>query len=340
MKKYRFRIFVSFIFFLFFRLTTSEDIGDFFVWDLPSSIYLIYTVTVVLISWEVVALSISYFYGKSGISSNTDLFKISIKAALCVLPFVFLFSYIDHTSLKTICYPGKEPDIQDFWVMSAEGFVLSQVIMLYEIMRLYIKYAVKNAREKEQIQRELVAAKFEGLKNQVNPHFLFNSFSVLTSLVETDTKSAVSFISKLSDMYRYILENDEKDIVTVEEELHFLEDYLYLLKMRHQTAVEVVFDLQEVDKKAKIPPMALQILVENAVKHNSFSIDDPLVIKIGNQGGVSVYVENKKVPKKELAHSTKIGLKNLSKRLMLSIGKGLVILEEEDKFQVTVPLNS
>ena len=84
--------------------------------------------------------------------------------------------------------------------------------------------------------------------------------------------------------------------------------------------------------------MALQILVENAVKHNSFSIDDPLVITIGDQAGISVFVENKKVPKQELVHSTKIGLKNLSKRLMLSIGKGLVILEDEDRFQVTIPL--
>lgn len=262
-----------------------------------------------------------------------------MKAAFCVLPFVLLFAYIDHLYLKPLCYPESEtPSVREFWVMCAQGFVLSQIIMLYEIMRLYIKYAVNNAREKEQIKKELVAAKFEGLKNQVNPHFLFNSFSVLTSLVETDTKSAVSFISKLSDMYRYILENDEKDIVTVKDELEFLDDYLFLLKMRHQSAVVVNIDLGKLDLTSTIPPMALQILVENAVKHNSFSIDDPLVITIGDQAGISVFVENKKVPKQELVHSTKIGLKNLSKRLMLSIGKGLVILEDEDRFQVTIPL--
>lgn len=342
MKKYRFRLFVSFIFFLFFRLTGSEgDISQFFIWDFPSTIYLIYTVTVVLISWEVIAICIGYFYGKSGISSNQDLLKISLKAALCVLPFVFLFAYIDHIFLQKLCYPEfGTPPIKQFWIISAQGFVLSQVIMLYEIMRLYIKYAVNNAREKEQIKKELVAAKFEGLKNQVNPHFLFNSFSVLTSLVETDTKSAVSFISKLSDMYRYILENDEKDIVTVKEELNFLDDYLFLMKMRHQTAVVVKIDMGKLDLTSKIPPMALQILVENAVKHNSFSIDDPLEIIIGDQAGISVFVENKKVPKKELVHSTKIGLKNLSKRLLLSIGKGLVILEDDDHFQVTIPLTA
>ncbi len=340
MKKYRFRIFVSFVFYLFFRLTGSGDFYQFFVWDFPSTIYLLYTIPVILITWEIIALCIGYFYRKSGISSNSDLLKISIKAALCVLPFVLLFTFIDHRYIKPLCYPATSGGIEKFWIMSAQGFVLSQIIMLYEIMRLYIKYAVKNAREKEQIKKELVAAKFEGLKNQVNPHFLFNSFSVLTSLVETDTKSAVNFIAKLSDMYRYILENDEKDIVTVEEELRFLEDYLFLLKMRHQDAIEVNTKLGELDLKTKIPPMALQILVENAVKHNSFSIDEPLEITIGNQNGISVFVENKKVPKKELVHSTKIGLKNLSKRLMLSVGKGLVILEDEHKFQVTIPLNS
>jgi two-component system, LytTR family, sensor kinase len=340
MKKYRFRLFVSFVFYLFFRLTGSGDLYQFFEWNFTDTIYLFYTVPVILISWEVIAVCIGYFYRKSGISSNSDLLKISIKAALCVLPFVLLFSYIDHIVLRPMCYPEKMGGIQKFWITSAQGFVLSQIIMLYEIMRLYIKYAVNNAREKEQIKKELVAAKFEGLKNQVNPHFLFNSFSVLTSLVETDPKSAVSFISKLSDMYRYILENDEKDIVTVKEELNFLDDYLFLLKMRHQTAVVVKIDLGKLDLSSKIPPMALQILVENAVKHNSFSIDDPLEITIGDQAGISVFVENKKVPKKELVHSTKIGLKNLSKRLMLSIGKGLVILEDEDRFQVTIPLTA
>jgi two-component system, LytTR family, sensor kinase len=340
MKKYRFRLFVSFVFYLFFRLTGSGDIYMFFVWDFPSTIYLLYTVPVILITWEVIAVCIGYFYRKSGISSNADLLKISIKAALCVLPFVLLFSYLDHIWLKPLCYPEKMGGIQKFWITSAQGFVLSQIIMLYEIMRLYIKYAVNNAREKEQIKKELVAAKFEGLKNQVNPHFLFNSFSVLTSLVETDPKAAVSFISKLSDMYRYILENDEKDIVTVKEELNFLDDYLFLLKMRHQTSVVVKIDLGKLDLSSKIPPMALQILVENAVKHNSFSIDEPLEIIIGDQAGISVFVENKKMPKKELVHSTKIGLKNLSKRLMLSIGKRLVILEDEDRFQVTIPLTA
>ncbi|MFK7954203.1 MAG: hypothetical protein AB8B73_15240, partial [Ekhidna sp.] len=105
MKKYRFRLLVSFIFFLFFRLTGSGDIYMFFVWDFPSTVYLVYTITVVLISWEFIAQCIRYFYGKSGISSNSDLLKISVKAAFSVLPLVFLFSYIDHVALKKLCYP-------------------------------------------------------------------------------------------------------------------------------------------------------------------------------------------------------------------------------------------
>ena len=134
--------------------------------------------------------------------------------------------------------PPFDPTSQ-FWVHSAQGFVISLLIISSDIIQLYIKNAVNAAREKELIQKELIAAKFEGLKNQVNPHFLFNSFSVLTSLVEEDSVAAINFISKLSDMYRYILENDEKDLVTIEQELSFLQDYHFLLKMRHRDGIEI-----------------------------------------------------------------------------------------------------
>lgn len=222
--------------------------------------------------------------------------------------------------------------------MSAQGFLLTQLIILYEIIRIYIGQAIKEAREKEQIKKELVAAQYEGLRNQVNPHFLFNSFSVLSSLVEKNSNEAIEFISKLSDLYRYILENDEKSLVSVEEELAFLDDYIYLLKMRHGSALRVEKHLDGLTPSAQLPPLSLQTLLENAVKHNSFSKDEPLEIQIFATDGNSIEMGNRKVAKPTLVESTGIGLKNLSKRLKLLTGKGLTVVEDEKSFKVSFSL--
>lgn len=227
----------------------------------------------------------------------------------------------------------------NFWTDSAQGFVISLLIISYEIIRIYTRNAIEDAREKEQIKKELVAAQYEGLKNQVNPHFLFNSFSVLTSLVEKDSELAVKFITKLSDMYRYILENDEKSLVKVKDELNFMDDFMYLLQMRNKSCINIKKEIDQIDPNAEIPPMSLQVLVENAVKHNSFSKESPLEIIIDAPDDRTIRVSNQKAEKKELIKSTGIGLKNLSKRLKLLVGKGLVIVENEEIFKVSVPLN-
>lgn len=336
MKKYRFRVIVSIFMYFFFKITSVDSAESFFTWNLGSTVYLLYTVTVVLISWEIIAFAINYFDKKNGINSNSDLLRISFKTGLIILPLDIFASYLSHSVIGPLVH---EPEmLKELWVLASQGFVLCQIIILYEIIRIYIRHAVQEASEKEQIKKELAKAKYEGLKNQVNPHFLFNSFSVLSSLVETDSATAVKFISKLSDMYRYILENDDRPSVTVKEELSFLEHYLFLLEMRHKSAILIEKDLEKVDLNTQIPPMSLQVLIENAVKHNLFSKDDPLTISIYADKDNLIQVSNKKSTKKQKANSTGIGLSNLSKRLKLLVGTGLTIVEDDDSFKVSIPL--
>jgi LytS/YehU family sensor histidine kinase len=289
----------------------------------------------------VLSRSINHWKEQTTLSKPKELYKISAKATLLVLPFVFFFSYLFIYHIKPNCdCPASEfKDFESqFWMLSAQGFVIALLIQAYEIIGLYICMAVLNAREKDLIEKELMSARFEGLKNQVNPHFLFNSFSVLTSLVETKPDIAVQFIAKLSDMYRYILENDDKEVVSIKEELSFLDDYLFLIKMRHQHAIIIEKEIKLDEKELFLPPMSLQILVENAVKHNSFSIEEPLSITIKNEGDQFLIVENKKKTKSELVKSTGIGLNNLSKRLILSVKKGLEIVDGPHHFKVKIPL--
>ena len=341
MKKYLYRTSISVLIYFFFRINEERHWQDVFAWNEASTFYLIYTIAVILLIWEVVSRAINHWKQRTTLSNPTELYKISGKATLLVLPFVFFFSYLFIYFIKPGC-DCPEADLRDlesqFWMLSAQGFVIALLIQAYEIIGLYICMAVLNAREKDLIEKELIAARFEGLKNQVNPHFLFNSFSVLTSLVESKPEIAVSFIAKLSDMYRYILENDGKEVVSIEQELAFLDDYLFLIQMRHQKSIIIDKHIKLDGLNIELPPMSLQILVENAVKHNSFSPDEPLHILIQNEGENFIVVENQKRPKPELERSTGIGLKNLSKRLLLSVKKGLEIVDSPQFFRVKVPL--
>ncbi|WP_425390542.1 sensor histidine kinase [Ekhidna sp.] len=335
--KYWYRSTIAIFVFLFFKLTRDDFRDELFHWDKGTWISLAYTVIVILALWEIVARYIYATSNKTSINSNKGLYILSTKATLLMLPLVFLFAYIYDNILQFIsCCP--EHYYGSFLINAAQGFVISLLIIAYEIINLYVRNAIKNAREKEQIQKELAAAKLESLKNQVNPHFLFNSFSVLTSLVEEDSKAAIKFISKLSDMYRYILENDEKTVVTLEEELAFIDSYIFLLSMRHQSAIVIDKQLDLPMKEILVPPMSIQVLIENAVKHNSFSMDEPLRIIVKNDGENAIIVENEKRKKDHLTTSTQIGLKNLSKRLLLSAGKALEILDNDQIFQVRLPL--
>lgn len=348
MKKYGIRVISGILVFLFFKLTQESHWQHFFHWDITELVFLLYTVLVFLIIWEVATFSIKHFKNRESFQSNRGFFRVFFKAAFSMLPFVMFFAYLFDFHIHPGCcqlYPTQCGDmsenldpISQFWTHTAQGFVFSLLIISSDTINLYIRIAVNTAREKELIQKELIAAKFEGLKNQVNPHFLFNSFSVLTSLVEKDSKKAVKFISKLSDMYRYILENDENDLVTIEKEINFLEDYHFLLKMRHQDGILIENKIDLVDKTTLVPPMSLQILVENAVKHNAFSPTEPLHIHLYNEGDQFIVVENQKKPKQELVKSTGIGLKNLSKRLLLSIKRGLEITENSKEFRVKLPI--
>lgn len=336
--KYWYRLTVAIFVFLFFKVTRDVSRYELFHWDRGTWISLAYTVIVILALWEIVARYIYSTSNKTSINSSKGLYILSTKATLLVLPLVFLFAFIYDNILEYIsCCP--EHYYGSFLINTAQGFVISLLIIAYEIINLYVRNAIRAAREKEQIQKELAAAKLESLKNQVNPHFLFNSFSVLTSLVEDDSKSAVEFISKLSDMYRYILENDEKTVVSLSEELAFLDSYIFLLSMRHRSAIAIEKNLDLDQRDILVPPMSIQILIENAVKHNAFSVEDPLIIQIRNDGERAIIVENKKRKKEHLSSSTQIGLKNLSNRLMLSSGRGLEIVDNEDSFQVRLPLS-
>jgi len=202
-------------------------------------------------------------------------------------------------------------------------------------------YFYQALQKKKVTEQKIIAgtasAQFDALKNQLDPHFLFNSLNVLTSLIDENPEAAQQFTTALSKVYRYVLEQKNKELVTVDEELNFAKTYIRLLKMRFEDSI--VFEIPEKSNnpEAKVVPLSLQLLLENAVKHNIVNSSNPLHIKIyENQG--NLVVENRLQPKEVLKKSSGVGLANIKQRYSLLSNKVVNIKKTASHFSVAIPM--
>ena len=192
--------------------------------------------------------------------------------------------------------------------------------------------------EVEKYRRASAEAQLENLKNQINPHFLFNNLSVLSSLVYQNQDKAVDFIKELSNVYRYVLDNKKSELVSIKEELDFLSHYIYLIKIRFEAAVNFSICLDDdLYKNKLLPPLCLQLLVENAIQHNEASIDYPLQISIYTLNDALI-IENNMQPRIEMINSTKTGLENIQMRFSYYTDKKVEISNNASTFRVALPL--
>lgn len=189
--------------------------------------------------------------------------------------------------------------------------------------------------EAERLKKEQISARYEALKSQVNPHFLFNSLNVLASLVHKDANQAEQFVRQLSTVYRYILESRDKEIVPLEEELAIVRAYLFLMDIRFGASLQTDIRLSE-PARGQVAPLTLQMLVENALKHNEASKANPLRIEIYSENGYLV-VRNNLQQKNSLPESTGVGLPNIQARYHVLTGKEVLISDTDGFFTVKVP---
>jgi two-component system LytT family sensor kinase len=186
-----------------------------------------------------------------------------------------------------------------------------------------------------EIQRQSLAGQIESLKQQINPHFFFNSLNTLSGLAQEDTQKTLEFIEKLSQVFRYVLEIHEKNVVSVAEEMNFARAYIYLLKVRFEEKFTI--DIQpEMDENALVPSLCTQLLLENCFKHNSMSSSNPLKIKIKTDNGYLVICNS--LIQMNATTGNGIGLKNLNERSKLLTGKAIEITTDNDCFTVKVPV--
>lgn len=190
----------------------------------------------------------------------------------------------------------------------------------------------------EQVKKEAIETQFTALKNQVNPHFLFNNLSILASLVEVNPKLSLEFINQLAKTYRFILEQRESDSIKLADELGFMKAYTFLLRIRFRGKLAIDLTISEEEaQRHRIAPLTLQLLIENAVKHNHMSVEEPLRVSIQLMDDY-LSISNPTRLRSQAEESTKLGLKNIQQRYRLLTDRPVQIGHQDGLFVVKIPL--
>lgn len=266
-----------------------------------------------------------------GKSHKSLLLLISLLNGFVSIPIVFLMRFIVSQKAHSVFY--QEETFAKYPIAFMVAFLAT-----YAFYGYYAHQQTQKQKIKEQtFLAGSATAQFDALKNQLDPHFLFNSLNVLTSLIEEDIDLAQKFTTSLSKVYRYVLEQKNKDLVTVDEELDFARTYVSLLKMRFENSILFEIPERSSNPESKLVPLSLQLLLENTVKHNKVNPEYPLRIRIYESNG-SLVVENNLQPKAILGKGTGVGLRNIQQRYQILSTREVLIEKTTTHFKVQLPL--
>lgn len=252
---------------------------------------------------------------------------------LISITYIVLFYTYDATN-----FLGYQLDATKLSYALYSGFGLTMVATSMWEADYTIKQWKNSLTEKEQLQQLTLQQEFETLKSQVNPHFLFNCFNTLSSLIAEDRKQAEVFLNELSKVYRYLLRNNEDGLSSLQTELRFIESYYRLLRTRHGEAVQLSIETDKKYDQYLLPSLSLQMLVENAVKHNMLSKNKPLMIDIFTTAGNKLVISNNLQLRTLKAPSNRIGLDNIKSKYELLNQAGFQVLKDQKTFSVVLPL--
>jgi two-component system, LytTR family, sensor kinase len=263
-----------------------------------------------------------------------NVYKIGVNL-LVMTPSVLIILYI-FQYFHILGYSIQEGDVKYAYLIGLSVNLVFET--LYEAIYIIDKHK-ENSIEKELLEKMHLQQEFDNLKQKVNPHFLFNCFNTLSSLITEDKQTADKFLDELSKVYRYLLRSNENDLSTVENEIKFIQSYCELLQTRHRDSLQVDVQVDPVYYPYRLPSLSLQLLVENVVKHNSMSKQQPITISIRSAGNGYLVVENNLVKKLTRADSTGIGLYTIREKYKL-LQRDDVKIEEKngERFAVNLPL--
>lgn len=221
-----------------------------------------------------------------------------------------------------------------FW--ATLGFVSAMIILFFTGLYFFLRARERRIIKESRLKREKVESQFEALKSQINPHFLFNSFNTLVAIIEENPNTAVNYVERLSDFYRSILQYRNKTVIPLDEEITVVNNYYFLLRERFGNNLKL--NITTKDKEAYVPPLSLQMLVENAIKHNIVSSIRPLTISIEQDNSGNIVIKNTLQPKRTRSKSTSFGLSSIVARFALLSDKKVSISKTDEAFIVRLPL--
>ncbi len=260
------------------------------------------------------------------------------KRLLITFASIILYTSIVSLSMHAILeavFPSNEP-IGFFLKFGVYFMATGFVVIVYESAFFFQQWK-QTIVEKENLKLQQVRSQFSALKNQITPHFLFNSLNTLVTLIAENQNAAIDFTQKLSEVYRYILQHKEKEVISLEKELRFVESYVFLLKTRFSENLKVEISIPKERMKCFVAPLSLQMLVENAIKHNEVSTARPLFLSISVEGK-NLIVKNNLQRKSSVAHSTKTGLENIKQRYKHLSNQLVEVIVTTSSFIVAIPL--
>lgn len=215
--------------------------------------------------------------------------------------------------------------------------IIALVISLFMHGRSFLENWRQASIEAERFERETIMARYESLKNQISPHFLFNSLNALTNLVYQDKTKASKFIQQLSLVYRYVLDTRDREVVSLTEEISFVRSYLFLQQIRFGDKLKLHIDVDDCSA-VFVPPLSIQMLIENAIKHNVVSKDDPLTVRVFKTEGFAVVENNLQLKSKRDEHSSGVGLENIRRRYEILSKEKVLVEKDHNRFRVSIPL--
>ena len=293
-------------------------------------------ITIAILIWKG-NVRLLYYIRKYNVELYDDYFRIVITYLVTNILYSFFVSTI---ALYGWNWLSREHGLSHASILIASVFVVISIVFINNVFEIILlrKEMEYNRMRAQKMEVAKVEAELEALKSQIDPHFIFNSLNTLSYLITSEPASAKLYNDTLAKVYRYILCNKEKDLVLLKEELEFISNYFYLLKIRFSEAVNMVIEIMDLNSEDYlIPPISLQTLVENAIKHNEFSEVHPLDIKIAISTNY-VVIRNPVRPKEISSPSNKIGLNNLDNRYKLITRRNIVIENNFKFFTVRLPI--
>lgn len=255
---------------------------------------------------------------------------------LIMIAYMFVFQFVLEEIFNEECI--LDDDLHKYFF---NNLMMTTVLCILANLILEGTYLLKQWRksllETEKLKRKNIQSQFESLKNQVNPHFLFNSLNALSSLVHTDALKAEEFIDEFAKIYRYVLDIKDQVLVPLKEEHNFIRSFIFLQQIRFEKNLRIEFHIDEKHFSDFIPPLSLQELIENAIKHNEVSEENPLHIKIYTENNMLIVRNNLQKRMQKMA-STKTGLKNIKERYQMLSASPASFEEDKKYFTVRLPL--